>query len=304
MEQRPTRRQVLDRMVSSGQLSAASAEEIRNAPEWSLSVRELVSYLSGLIIFSGTVRIIALAFEDASQEVIGTVLLLVGVLLAAVAWRLPRRSDAWERLAEVVETGSLFAFGSGAGVLLALTDLSPQTIVLWISIPVVAWGWWRSSTARFVGSLALCVGVPMFGFSVAAMFDDENAYATSTAALAVGAVLWVVGQRRVGTSFLQRAAGCYFLLMGAFMMAAEKQNDFTVVVPIVIGAVLFFLGSVSMQMESLMAGAIGVTIGTTIAMGEWLPSEFTRGITTVAVGGVMLAATLGQMRRKRQSTSA
>lgn len=304
MEQRETRRHVLDRMVSTGQLTSAQAEEIRFAPEWSFTARELVSYLSGLIILSGSVRIIALAFEDASQEVIGTVLMLVGAILGAVAWRLPRRTDAWGRFAEVVEGGALLSLGGGAGVLLDLTDLSGQTIVLYISIPLVLWAWWRSARARFVGSAALCAGVPMLTLSAAAMISEESAYATASGALAAGAVLWVVGQRQVGSSFLQRGVGCYFLLMGAFIMGGEKSNDFTVIVPIVIGAVLFMLGSMSMQVESLVAGAIGVTIGTTIAMSEWLPSEFTRGITTIAVGAVMLFATLSQMRKHRQSTSA
>ncbi|MEY3690558.1 MAG: hypothetical protein RJB57_213 [Actinomycetota bacterium] len=304
MTERETRRHVLERYVSAGRLTEGEADEIRSAPEWSFTVRELFSYLAGIIMLSGAIRIIALAFKDASQEVIGSVIVMVGVILAGIAWKLPRRSDAWSRLAEVVEAASLVAFGGGSAVLLDLTDLSAQSIVLLIGVPVAAWGWWRSTSARFVGSLALCVGTPMIAFSLAAMVDEDNAYSTASAALAAGALLWSVGQRHVGTAFLQRSAGCYFLLMGSFMMSGEKMNDATVIVPIVIGAVLFVLGSSNMQMESLFAGAIGVTVGTTMAMSEWLPSEFTRGITTIAVGGVMLALTLGQMRKRRQSTSA
>jgi predicted DNA repair protein MutK len=92
--------------------------------------------------------------------------------------------------------------------------------------------------------------------------------------------------------------------MGAFMIAGEASNDFSVLVPIVVGAAIFVLGSSNLQFESLVSGAVGVTAGMTIAVGEWLPSEFTRGITTIAVGAVMLFLTLGRMRRKRQSTSA
>jgi len=304
MTERETRRHVLERYVSAGRLTEGEADEIRSAPEWSFTVRELFSYLAGVIMLSGVIRIIALAFKDASQEVIGSVVVMVGVILAGIAWKLPRRSDAWSRLAEVVEAASLVALGGGSAVLLDLTDLSAQSIVLLIGVPVAAWGWWRSVSARFVGSLALCVGTPMIAFSLAAMVNEDNAYSTASAALAAGALLWSVGQRHVGTAFLQRSAGCYFLLMGSFMMAGEKMNDATVIVPIVIGAVLFVLGSSNMQVESLFAGAIGVTVGTTMAMSEWLPSEFTRGITTIAVGGVMLALTLGQMRKRRQSTSA
>ena len=144
----------------------------------------------------------------------------------------------------------------------------------------------------------------MVAFAVAAMVREDSTYSSAVAALAAGTALWVAGQRSVGAAFLQRSAGCYFLLMGSFMMAGGEMNDASVVVPIAVGAVLFMLGSSNLQFESLVAGAIGVTVGTTMAMGEWLPSEFTRGITTIAVGGVMLFITLGQMRRKRQSTSA
>ncbi|MFM9083440.1 MAG: hypothetical protein ACKOQ7_06095, partial [Actinomycetota bacterium] len=121
MTERETRRNVLDRYVASGRLTAGEAEEIRFAPEWSFTVRELFSYLAGIFMLSGVIRIIALAFKDASQEVIGSVIVMVGVLLAGVAWKLPRRSDAWSRLAEVVEVASLVALGGGTGVLLDLT---------------------------------------------------------------------------------------------------------------------------------------------------------------------------------------
>jgi hypothetical protein len=198
----------------------------------------------------------------------------------------------------------LLALGGGTGVLLDLTDLSPKVFVAGIGAAVAAWGWWRSVSALFVGSVSLCAGVPMVAFAVAAMVREESTYSAAVGALAAGAVLWVVGQRGVGSAFLQRSAGCYFLLMGSFMLSGGEMNDASVVVPIAVGAVLFVLGSSNLQLESLVAGAIGVTVGTTMAMGEWLPSEFTRGITTIAVGGVMLFLTLGQMRRKRQSTSA
>jgi hypothetical protein len=281
-DRRETRRQVLDRYVASGRLTADEATEISSAPERSFSVRELFSYLAGLIILSGVIRIIALAFRDASQEVIGSVLLIIGSGLAAVAWRMGPGSDAKERFAEVVETVSLIFLGGGAAVLLDLTGISSKVLVLSVGAVVAAWGWWRSSSARFVGSLALSAGLPMVAFAVAALVDQNSVYSAATASLMVGALLWVVGQRSVGTAFLQRS----------------------VVVPIAVGAVLFVLGSSNLQFESLVAGAIGVTVGTTMAMGEWLPSEFTRGITTIAVGAVMLFLTLGQMRRKRQSTSA
>ena len=75
MEQSETQRQILDRMVSEGRLTREAADEIRHAPEWSITARELVSYLAGVIMLSGVIRVIAVAFRDASQESIGAALL-------------------------------------------------------------------------------------------------------------------------------------------------------------------------------------------------------------------------------------
>lgn len=299
MEQRKTQRQVLDGMVSSGQLTREAADEIRHAPEWSVTARELVSYLAGVIMLSGVVRVIAVAFEDASQGSIGTALLVAGVLVAAVAWRMPKRNEVFSRLAEVVEGGAMLCLGAGTGVLLDLTAMKPELIVLVVSVPVVAWGWWRSTVATFVGSVALCAGVPMFAFSLGALVTDSTRMMGSVA-LAAGAVLWTTGQRRVGTAFIQRAVGCYFLLMGAFVLGAELGGAGKVI-PIMVGAGLFGLGSMNLQLEALVAGAVAVTVGVAMATGDWLPSEFTRGISTIVVGAVMFLAVGAQFRRARQN---
>ena len=91
MEQHETQRQMLDRMVASGQLTREAADEIRHAPEWSVTARELVSYLAGLVMLSGIFRIIGVAFKDASQQAIGTALIIAGLLCAVAAWKMPKQ---------------------------------------------------------------------------------------------------------------------------------------------------------------------------------------------------------------------
>lgn len=300
MEQRETQRHLLDRMVAEGRLTRETADEIRHAPEWSVTARELVSYLAGVIMLSGIIRIIGVAFEDASQQSIGTALLIAGVLCAAAAWKMPKRTDVWSRLAEVVEGGSMVLLGAGTGVLLDLTDLHGETIVAIIAVPVIAWGYWRSTIASFVGSLALCAGVPMLAFGAGEMMSTSNRRLMGSMALAAGVALWSLGQRYVGTAFLQRAVGCYFLLMGAFVLGADIDGVGKVI-PIIVGAGLFGLGSMNLQLESLVAGAVGVTVGVAMATSDWFPSEFTRGISTVVVGAVMFLAVGTQMRRARQN---
>lgn len=299
MEQRETQRQLLDRMVSAGQLTREAADEIRHAPEWSVTALELLSYLAGIITLSGVIRVIALAFEDASQQAIGAALVFSGLLCAAGAWKLPKRNDVLERLAEVIEVGSMVLMGAGTGVLLAYTPMNPKLIAVVIAVPVIVWGYWRSTITMFVGSLALCVGVPLLAFPLGSMITD-NTRMMGAVALGSGAVLWTLGQRHVGTAFIQRAAGCYFLLMGAFVLGAEL-GGVGKVIPIIVGAGLFGLGSMNMQLEALGAGAIAVTVGVAMATGDWLPSEFTRGISTIVVGAAMFLAVGTQLRRARQN---
>lgn len=303
MEQQKTQRRILDDLVASGRLSTDEAGEVAHAPEWSLTVRELVSYLAALIMFVGVMRLVVVAFEDASQRSIGTALALAGVALAAAAWKLPRKSDAWERLAEVTEGAALVSLGASLGVFLDLTDLAPETIVMIVSLPVVAWGYFRSLTSVFVGSLALSAGVPMLVFSAAEMFnasDDGSVAVIGSFSLAGGAVLWMLGQRHVGAAFVQRVAGCWLVLQGSFMMMGEWRGPGRLV-PVAAGLILFWLGSLRLQFESLAAGALAVTIGVSVAIGDWLPSEFTRGLTTIAVGAVMFLAVGSQMRRRKVS---
>lgn len=295
-ERRETQRQYLERLVQTGRLDRETADAIRTAPLWSLTIRELVSYLAGVIILSGVIRVIAEVFRGASKGAIATVLLLLGAGLAAGAVRMPKRSDVLERLAEVVEAGSIVSLAGSTAIYLSMTDLKAESIVVIIGAPLIAWGWWRSTGARFVGSAALCVGIPMFALGSAQLIRQDSPIFMACTMLTAGAVLWVIGQRDVGAAFLQRVDGCYFVLMGSFILMGETSGAGKII-PVVTGAVLFVLGSTTMQMESLGAGAIAVTVGTTVAMGEWLPSEFTRGLTTIAVGVAMLLAVGAQIRR-------
>ena len=296
MDRVETQRQYLDRLVQTGRLDRDTADAIRTAPAWSFTIRELFSYLAGVIILSGVIRVIAEVFRGASKGAIATVLLLAALALAAGAYRMPKRTDILARLAEVVEAGSIVTFAGSAAIYLSMTDLKAESIVVILAAPLVAWGWWRSTDARFVGSAAFCVGIPMFALGSAQLLRSDSPVFLACSALTAGAVLWLAGQRNVGAAVLQRLDGCYFVLMGSFILASEL-NSAGKVIPIVTGAVLFVLGSSTMQFESLGAGAIGITVGTTIAMGDWLPSEFTRGLTTIAVGVAMLLAVSAQIKR-------
>lgn len=296
MERRETQRQFLDRLVQTGRLDKDTADEIRRSPIWSLTARELVSYLAGLIIFSGVVRIVAEVFRGASEGVIATVILIAALLVAAVAYRMPKEKDILSRLAEVLEGASLVGFSSSAAIYMGMTDLKPESIVVIIGVPLIAWGWWRTTGSRFIGTVAMCVGIPMSALGTAQLIRQDSPIFMASTMLTAGAVMWLNGQRDIGAAILQRLEGCYFVLMGSFIMMGEL-NGVGKAIPIITGAVLFILGSANLQVEALGAGAIAITVGMTVAMGEWLPSEFTRGLTTIAVGVAMLAAVGAQLKR-------
>lgn len=301
MEQRETQREVLGRLVEDGRITRDEADLIRTAPEWSVTASEMVSYLAGVVMLSGVIRIIAVAFRDASQVSIGAALTVAGAVLAVVAWKMPKKSDMLGRLAEVVEGGAMVLLGAACGVFLDTADTKPELILMAIAVPVIAWGYVRSRVSVFVGSIALSVGVPLLAFSAGSLVTDSTRM-MGAVALASGVALWMLGQRSVGSAFIQRAAGCYFLLMGGFVLGSELGGAGKVI-PVVVGAGLFAVGSRNLQFESLVAGAIAVTIGIAMAVGDWLPSEFTRGITTLVVGAVMFVAVGAQVRRARQRRS-
>jgi hypothetical protein len=79
MVQNKTRREMLEDLVTQGVLTKSAANDIEHAPKWSFSIRELVSYLASVIIAVGVIRILALAFQDASEGVISAALYVLSV---------------------------------------------------------------------------------------------------------------------------------------------------------------------------------------------------------------------------------
>ena len=58
---RPSRREILERLVDQGRLDREDAEAISHAPGWSFTAPELVGYLGAVLVTIGLVRLIAAA---------------------------------------------------------------------------------------------------------------------------------------------------------------------------------------------------------------------------------------------------
>jgi len=139
MEQEKTQRDLLDDLVSRGVIDANQADNIANAPRWSFTIRELVTYLGSLIIAAGVLRLLALAFKDASVGVIATALYVVAVLAGVASWKLSSGSEIRQRFAEVLELGALGAATGATGIVLDQADMRGEWIGFTLDIGRNSW---------------------------------------------------------------------------------------------------------------------------------------------------------------------
>ena len=215
MEQRKSQNEVLDDLVAQGTITELQASEIADAPQWSFSVRELVTYLAALIIAVGVIRILAIAFEDASENVIVISLYVVSALTGIASWKLSDSQGIRRRFGEVLELGSLGSALGATGVLLSHTELRGETIALILMTISAAWGIFRCRDAQFAGTAAMCVGVNGIAISLGALIDSDRAWAAGGLMLLSGSFLIYMGTTKIGVPYFARAVGALFVVIGS-----------------------------------------------------------------------------------------
>lgn len=296
MEQNPTRRELLDQHVATGRLTEAQADAISDAPPFSFRLRELVTYLAGIIITVGVVRVLAVAFEDASQTTVEVALYLAAVLTGAVSWRLHGRDGIVGRLAEFLEVASAGLTMGATGLLLDQAGMQGDWIALTVFTAGALWGAWRCRTTMFAGTIALSVGLVGMGISAGSIINSDDATGPgATMAVAAWALIAVSLTVDIGSRFIARATGAWFAAMSSFMLGAEI--DWGKPIPIVVGVGLFALGASTLHPEFLVAGAIAVVVGVVMTVGEYVHNDMAQGLVIIATGLVMLAVLTAQMRR-------
>lgn len=296
MPQKSTRGELLNDLVARGTLSKQEADEIRRAPDWSIGIRELVTYLASIIIGVGIIRIVAVALEDASKATIATLLYVVAVALAFAAWRLSDRSAILDRFSEVCELGALLSLGSASGVLLSDTDLSPQSYISVMGAVLLAWGVWRAPHTRFAGVVASIVGVPMFSTALGAWIVEENPSVAAVLLLVFASGLVAMGWTDIGSAFLARSIGSLQVVIASLLLAGHYMGPFRLL-PVLVGAVLFAVGSFRLAPEMLLAGAFAVVVGIVATVVDWVKNELAQGIVIVATGVVVMVVFGRQMKR-------
>ena len=295
MEQRKSQNEVLDDLVAQGTITELQASEIADAPQWSFSVRELVTYLAALIIAVGVIRILAIAFEDASENVIVISLYVVSALTGIASWKLSASQGIRRRFGEVLELGSLGSALGATGVLLSHTELRGETIALILMTISAAWGVFRCRDAQFAGTAAMCVGVNGIAISLGALIDSDRAWAAGGLMLLSGSFLIYMGTTKIGVPYFARAVGALFVVIGSITLGTDVANGR--VIPIVAGIALFAIGATLLMPELLIAGAFCIVTGIVMTVNRWIHNDMAQGLVIIATGILMLIVLSAQMKR-------
>lgn len=305
MEQRKTLNEVLDDLVAAGNLTETQADDIVSAPRVSFSMRELVSYLGSLIVMVGVIRIIAVAFEDASALTVSVSLYLLAALTGGAAWRLSGGSSVIKRrLAEVLELASIGSAAGATAIALNEANMKGEWIATLITATVLLWGLFRSSKAMFAGTVALSVGAPGLAISLAALINGDSASLAGGLMLLAACALVLLGLNTINAAYIARAVGALFVIISSMILGNELRG--CQFIPIVTGAVLFTLGVVMLLPEMLLAGSFCVIAGIVLTVTHYIDNDMAQGLVIIATGLAVLGTMSVQMRRvmKRPMTGA
>jgi hypothetical protein len=295
MDQRKSRNEVLDGFVAQGILSEQQASEIADAPQWSFSPRELITYLAALIIAVGVIRILGIAFQDASEGIIVTALYLVAIAAGFSSWKLLSGSDIRDRVAEVLELAALGCAAGASAVLLSNTELRGEVIGLMLTGASLLWGLYRCRTSRFAGTVALCAGANGVALSLGALIDFDQARPAGVLMVLSGLFLVFAGTQKIGAQYFARAVGSLFVVIGSITLSTNFSTGR--VIPIVTGIILFTAGTKFLASELLVAGAFCIVIGIVMSVNRWIENDTAQGLVIIGAGVAMLLVLTAQMKR-------
>lgn len=292
-----TQRELLDDLVRQGALTSSQADDISDAPRWSFSIRELVTYLASLIIAAGVIRLLALAFKDASEGAIAAALYVVAALAGVASWKLSSGSEIRQRFAEVLELAALGAALGATGIVLNQTDMSSRGEWIGVILTGVAavWGAIRCTQNRFAGTVSFSVGTVGFSIALGALINSDSQILGGALILAGGSVVIAFAMLNIGSQQLARAIGSLFVIIGSLNVGSAE--DWLRPTPIATGAVLFALGAMLLAPEMLVAGAFCVVAGVVMTTVEWIDNEMAQGLVIIATGLLVLGVLTIQMKR-------
>jgi len=300
---RANQRSVLADFVESGRLTQSEADGIAAAPRFTLPVREIVSYLAGLIVLVGVIRLIAAVLEDASQIAIAAVLYVVAVITGALSWKFHERTGAWGRFAEVLELAALASAGLAIGLTLADVDVRDEWTAIIPSVLAAGWGILRLRSSQFVSALSLPVSVMVIAGQVATLLDWHEELG-SIPIMVGGAVLIGLGLTRVRLAFILRGVGAIAIFGSSVALSAERDGLDGLLPGLVLGIVIFTLGAVRMWIDLILPGGALIVMAVSVFIFRHIDNDVLEGALVVLVGLVVLAATTMVVRRSRALSTA
>lgn len=299
---RANQRTVLADFVESGRLTQTEADGIAAAPRFTLPIREIVSYLAGLIVLVGVIRLIAAVLEDASEIAIAAVLYVVALITGGLAWKIHKRTGAWGRFAEVLELAALGSAGLAIGLTLVEVDVRDEWTAIIPAVLAAAWGVFRLRSSQFVSALSLPVSVMVIAGQVATLLDWHEELG-SIPIMAGGAVLIVLGLTKVRLPFILRGVGAIAILGSSVALSAERDGLDGLLPGLLLGIVIFALGAVRMWIDLILPGGALIVMAVSIFIFRHVDNDVLEGVLVVLVGLTVLAATTVVVRRSHAAST-
>lgn len=298
---RNNQRTVLADLVDRGRLSAEEADSVSSAPRFILPVREIVSYLAGLIILVGVIRLVAAVMEDASEIAIAAVLYIVALITGVLSWRLHRRVGAWGRFAEVLELAAIGSGGLAVGLTLIDLDVRGEWSAIVPAALAATWGIIRIRSSQFVSALSLPLSMMVLAGQVASLVNWYEEL-SSIPIMIGGAVLIGLGLTRMRLAFIVRGVGAFAILTSSVALSAERDGLDGLLPGLLVGIAIFALGSIRMWVDLILPGGVLIVLAVSIFIFRHIDNDVLEGVLVVLVGLVVLAATAVVMRRSRKKS--
>jgi hypothetical protein len=298
---RNNQRTVLADLVDRGRLSAEEADSVSSAPRFILPVREIVSYLAGLIILVGVIRLVAAVMEDASEIAIAAVLYIVALITGVLSWRLHRRPGAWGRFAEVLELAAIGSGGLAVGLTLIDLDVRGEWSAIVPAALAATWGIIRIRSSQFVSALSLPLSMMVLAGQVASLVNWYEEL-SSIPIMIGGAVLIGLGLTRMRLAFIVRGVGAFAILTSSVALSAERDGLDGLLPGLLVGIAIFALGSIRMWVDLILPGGVLIVLAVSIFIFRHIDNDVLEGVLVVLVGLVVLAATAVVMRRSRKKS--
>lgn len=294
---RPSRQEILDRLVDQGRLDPDGARAISRAPGWSFTTTELVGYVGTVVIAIGLIRL--LAASDISATTIAIALLATGSTSALIAGRIEPATLVRIRLTELVEVAAVLQIAIGAGIIIDthLIDRSELTVAI-VSTLATAFGltrlrstlvgWTISPTGTLVAATAWC--------AVAELDEGSTPIVFLGTSIALVALARRFAERQ--GALLARLAASGALVVGSMIWFSTHDGATAAVPIVVVGACWFAFGARERLLELVIAGATMAVIGLIGWVLDSALGDAAQGVTIIAIGACTLAILATTSRRR------